>query len=481
VPAAPLRVEPSAASLAAGLERIRGELEIPGAFPDEVEEEAREAARRGPPPDPGRRDRTGLSLVTIDPPGSRDLDQALLIERRGDGHRVRYAIADVAALVRPGGAVDREARERGVTLYLPDRRTPLHPDVLGEGAASLLPGQDRPALLWTIDLDASGEAEAVEIERATVRSRAALAYGQVQERIDAGTAEEPLALLREVGERRLAQEAARGGVSLSVPAQAIEPAGSGYRLRYEIPLPVERWNAQVSLLTGICAARIMLEGGVGLFRVLAPADEAAVAGLRRSAAALGVPWGPDRPYPEVVRALDPADPGHAAFAVRASRLFRGAGYEAWARAAGEPPPPHAAIAAPYAHVTAPLRRMADRVANEVVLALSRGQEPPAWALEALPDMPDVMRRAGAREHAAERLALDYLESVLLAGRVGEVFEATVVDMRDDRPVVQIAEPAVIAKLDAQGPRPGERLRVRLTAADPDARRVVFSVAETIDS
>ena len=211
---------------------------------------------------------------------------------------------------------------------------------------------------------------AVELERATVRSRAALAYAQAQERIDAGTADEPLAPLREVGERRLAREAARGGVSLSVPAQAIERAGSGYRLRYETPLPVERWNAQVSLLTGICAARIMIDGGVGLFRVLAAPEEAAVAGLRRSAAALGVPWPPDRSYPDVVRALDAANPRHAAFAVRASRLFRGAGYRAWTRAAGDPPPPHAAIAAPYAHVTAPLRRMADRVANEVVLALS---------------------------------------------------------------------------------------------------------------
>lgn len=476
MPVAPLRVEPSAASLAAGLERIRDELEIPGAFPPEVEEEAQNAARRGPSSRPGRHDRTALGLVTIDPPGSRDLDQALLIERRGDGHRVRYAIADVAALVRPGGAVDREARERGVTLYLPDRRTPLHPGVLGEGAASLLPGQDRPALLWTIDLDASGEAVDVALERATVRSRSALSYRQVQERIDAGTADESLALLREVGERRLSREAARGGVSLSVPAQEIERDGSGYRLRYEVPLPVERWNAQVSLLTGICAARIMLDGGVGLFRVLAPAEESALAGLRRSAAALGVPWGPGQPYPEVMRALDPVSPGHAAFAVRASRLFRGAGYEAWARATGDPPPPHAAIAAPYAHVTAPLRRMADRVANEVVLALSEGEQPPAWAREALPDMPDVMRRAGARERAAERLALDYLESVLLAGRVGEVFDATVVDVRDDRPVVQIAEPAVVAGLDARGPRPGEALRVRLAEADPETRRVLFTPA-----
>ena len=75
--------------------------------------------------------------MTIDPAGSRDLDQAFHAERRPHGFRVRYAIADVAAFVAPGGALDREAFARGVTLYLPDGRAPLYPDVLGEGAASL--------------------------------------------------------------------------------------------------------------------------------------------------------------------------------------------------------------------------------------------------------------------------------------------------------------------------------------------------------
>jgi exoribonuclease R len=94
--------------------------------------------------------------VTIDPPGSRDLDQAVAIETLPDGWRVFYAIADVAAWVDPGGAIDRTARERTQTYYSPDVRTPLHPPVLGEGAASLLPDGARPAALWTIDVDATG-------------------------------------------------------------------------------------------------------------------------------------------------------------------------------------------------------------------------------------------------------------------------------------------------------------------------------------
>ena len=264
-------------------------------------------------------------------------------------------------------------------------------------------------------------------------------------------------------------------MSLTVPAQEAVRDGDRYALRYEVPLPVEDWNAQISLLAGICAARIMIDGGVGLFRTLDPPEPRALEGLRHSARALGVDWPVGASYAQVVRGLDPARPGHAAFAVRASRAMGGAGYAAWRAGDGEPPA-HAAIAAPYAHVTAPLRRLADRAANDVVLALAAGAPVPAWALEALPAMPDVMRDTTARARAAERAAVDYVEAAVLAGRAGEVFDAVVVDVRDDRPVVQLAAPAVLAALDREGPRPGDALRVRLVRADPGARAVVLTPA-----
>jgi exoribonuclease R len=474
-PAPALRAGPAAARLAEGFDRIREEMGVPGEHPAGALREAEAAAAGGPAPDE-RVDRRGLDLVTIDPPGSRDLDQAVLVERSDAGFRVRYAIADLAAFVSPGGPVDEAARERGVTVYMPDRRSPLHPDAIGEGAASLLPDADRPALLWTIDLDAEGRERSVALERAVVRSRRALAYSEAQEAIEEGR-DEALAALREVGMLRLAREVERGGVSLTVPVQEVVREGGGYALRYETPLPVEGWNAQISLLTGMCAARIMAEGGIGLFRTLAPAEPRALEGLRHSARALGVRWPEGASYGEVVRGLDPVRPGHAAFAVRASRALGGAGYAVWdARSGGGGPPAHAAIAAPYAHVTAPIRRLADRVANEVVLALSRGAAPPRWTLEALPSMPDVMRETGSRARSAERAALDYVEAVTLAPRVGETFAAVVVDVRDDRPVVQIAEPAVQATLDREGARPGDEIRVRLVAVDPAARRIVLTPA-----
>ena len=103
-----------------------------------------------------------------------DLDQAFHLDRSGSGYTVRYAIADVPAFVAPGGALDAAARARGETLYAADGTIPLHPPILSEDHASLLPDQDRPALVWTFALDAAGSVTDTRLERALIRSRAKL-------------------------------------------------------------------------------------------------------------------------------------------------------------------------------------------------------------------------------------------------------------------------------------------------------------------
>src|SRR5207248_9454596 len=135
----------------------------------------------------------------------------------------------------PGPAA--ESRRRGVTLYQPDRRTPVYPESVGQGAASLLPGQDRPAVLWTIDLDADGmPCRDPSLRRATVRSRAALSYPEVQAAVDAGSAEEPLLLLRRVGLLRQQREADRGGVSLQLATQKVVIADGHANLEFDAAL-----------------------------------------------------------------------------------------------------------------------------------------------------------------------------------------------------------------------------------------------------
>jgi exoribonuclease R len=456
---------------------VRAELGVPADFPGDVLAEAQYAAGAPRTPD---MDATDVPFVTIDPPGSTDLDQAVHLERRGDGFRVRYAIADVAAFVKPGGALDREARQRGLTRYSPDLRTPLHPTVLSEGAASLLPGQPRPAVLWTIDLDAAGAPTSVECRRASVRSRAQLAYPEVQEAFERGQPPEAIALLRTVGELRAAQARQRHAIELDLPDQEVVRGGDGgWTVSFRNQLPVERWNAEISLLTGMCAAAIMLEGNVGLLRTMPPAREADVRELSQIAPALGVAW-PDGALPgDVISGVSGSgDPRHAAFLEQAARLLRGAGYTAFD---GTPPPQpvQSAVAAPYAHVTAPLRRLADRFATEVCVALTAGGTPPTWATEALAGLPELMAAADRRAGELERACVDLTEAWLLAGKEGGEYDAVVVESGPDRATVVLDDPAVRATCEgiagAQLPL-GARVRVRLREADTDKRRVRFSPA-----
>lgn len=467
--------EVAGAALREGIERIHSELGVSASFPPEVTAAAEAAAAAPRLPD---LDRTDLPFVTIDPEGSRDLDQALHLERADGGYVVHYAIADVAAFVQPGDPVDLEANRRGETLYGADTKIPLHPPVLSEGAASLLPGQDRPALLWTIRLDGEGARTDVHVERAVVRSTAQLSYVEAQAAIDGGTAPESLLLLQEVGERRMRREAERGGVSLPLPEQEIDVQGGQWRLEFREQLPVELWNAQISLLTGFAAADLMIYARIGLLRTLPPPDPRDVQRLHRTARALGIDWPAEQLYPDFIRTLDPAIPAHAAMVNASTRLLRGSGYVAFD---GETPaqPLHSALAEEYAHVTAPLRRLGDRYTGEVCLALCAGTEVPDWVRSALPGLPKALQSSGQRANAYERAVLDLVEAGVLAGRVGEEFAGVVVEVERDDPrrgVVVVHDPDVEARVVGEQPLPlGTDVRVRLSVADIAARRVEFAL------
>jgi exoribonuclease R len=467
----PIRVVPAAA-LQEGFEAIRREAHVPTAFPPEVEAEVRAT------PAPQTGDRVDVPFVTIDPPGSRDLDQALHIERRGDGHRVRYAIADVAAFVAAGDPVDVASHERGETLYGADSKIPLHPTSLSEGAASLLPDQVRPALLWTIHVDETGEGTDVHVERARVRSRAKLDYEGVQKSVDEGTADEVLVLLKEVGELRLQREAARGGISLPLPEQEVEISGDQWSLEFRSMIPAETWNAQISMLTGFAAASLMVYARVGLLRTLPPPQPRDLQKLHRVARALHLDWPAEQLYPDFIRGLDSRKPAEAAMITASARLLRGSGYVAFD---GDMPadPIHAALASEYAHVTAPLRRLGDRYAGEICLALCAGTDVPPWVLSRLAGIPDVMKDAGRRAAQYESMVLSLVEAGVLHQRVGETFDGVVTDVDENdatRGKVTIQEPAVEARVTSPTALPlGTEARVRLSQADVDSRSVLFEL------
>ncbi len=466
---------PAADELRQGIAAIQRELGVTPDFPADVEEAATRAAHSPRLPE---RDLTDLEFVTIDPVGAMDLDQAMHLEADDDGYVVHYAIADVMAFLEPRDPVDEEAHRRGESLYGADSKVPLHPTVLSEGAASLLPDQERPAFVWTIRLDATGEAGEASVERARVRSRQRLDYESVQREINRAPAGSTLALLKVVGELRMAKEAERGGISLPMPAQEIDVRDERWRLEYREMLPVESWNAQISLLTGFAAASIMLRGRVGVLRTLPPPPDYAVTRLRRTARALGIDWPSSQGHAEFIRSLDPSRPDEAALVVACTSLLRGAGYAAF-NAHLPDQLQHAALASPYAHVTAPLRRLVDRYGLEVCAALCAGEEVPRWVLDRLGDLPDIMRDSGRKAHAYENAVLNLVEAEILKPRIGERLEAVVTEVEHDderKGTVMVRDPAVEASVSSRSPLPvGEDVTVTLAEADPAKRRVHFSL------
>lgn len=527
--------------LISALSKLRRDLDVPGEFPAEVSEMAGRAHDRFAG---GRVDATHLPLVAIDPPGARDLDQAFALERASDGWVLHYAIADVAAFIVPGDAVDLASRARGSTLYLPDGSAPLHPRTLSEGAASLLPGEARPAMWWRLTFDAEAELSVTGVTRATVRVRVATSYSVITAILDdadadhagdsdsdtldgggsdgdnvttgadadsytASAPEAPAApghaidlqapngdalevaasrgidllevatVLRDFGSQRLALQAQRGGVSLQLPEQDVEVSGSGeVQLVARPSLPAEEWNAQMSLATGIAAAQLMLRAETGLLRTLPDAEPEILEELERASTALGQPWpntdqSPTHVYAEWVRSLDPSTPIGAALMLTAAKGLRGSGYSAFH---GELPEltTHAAVAAPYAHVTAPLRRLGDRYAAELALAAYETRPAPAWVLDVLDDLPQILNDGNRRSSAADRAVVDLLEAAVLAPQVGDEFAAVVLSHGRDGVRVQVTEPPVIA--DASGAADdGQAVTVRLVEADPMERQTRFAI------
>ncbi|MGB3909305.1 MAG: RNB domain-containing ribonuclease [Pseudolysinimonas sp.] len=455
MPSLPLKLSREAAQpeLVAALGAIRDELDLPVGFSPEVDAEAARAAAEYSLPD---LDLTHIPFVTIDPAGSTDLDQALAIERDGDGWRVFYAIADLPGFVAPGGAIDAEARERGQTLYAADGRIPLHPVVISEGAASLLPDADRGAFVWEFTLDAAGHDTSVRVRRARVRSRRQWTYDEAHAAVDT---DPMLGMLRDVGEALVARESARGGASLSTPEILVVRDRHEYRLERRVVLPVATWNAQLSLLTGRAAARTMLDAGVGILRTMPPAEPQAIEHFRLQTVALGTPWGAEERYGDYLRRLDTDDPRQIAIRHAAASLFRGASYAPFD---GEAPAEtmQSAIGAPYAHVTAPLRRLVDRFGLEVCAAVSSGLEVPGWVRAALPELPAAMGRSANIAGRVSRRTLDTVEAAVLSPRIGEEFDALAITDA----TVQLAEPAVEAACDGLL-EPGVPVRVRLVEAD----------------
>ncbi|MCP1386785.1 RNB domain-containing ribonuclease [Corynebacterium sp. TA-R-1] len=449
---------------------IADEFDVPTDFAPEVVEEA---ARLTDTFAGTRRDARDIPLVTIDPPGSKDLDQAVYIEARGDGYRVLYAIADVAAFVEPDTLVKQESLIRGQTVYLPDEPARLHPAPLSEGSASLLPNVDRPAVLWTFDLDAAGEVEDAHVERALVHSVARLDYDGVQDAFRRGEEHPSIRLLPQVGWLRQQSSLRRAAINLRLPSvRVVEDAGA-FELVIEPRHPVMDYNSEISLLTGMVAGRMMVAAGVGFLRTLGPAPAEAEAEFRREAANLGYVIAEDCGIGEFLAGVDADTPRGMAVMREAQKLLRGSGYVDLSE---KEPEVHAGIGGYYSHVTAPLRRLIDRYATEVCLAICGGYEVPEWVTESAPQVIQSMARTSQLANTVDRAAQHLTEATVLAPWVGQNFTGVVLKRGEDsgdRARIFITDPPVLAP-SIGAPPEGTETTFSLVRADPEAREVVFA-------
>ena len=243
---------------------------IPDAFPDDV---LADAAAARPVRSLGKReDLRDLPFVTIDPSDARDHDDAVFAHPDEDpanpgGHVVWVAIADVAAYVRPGTALDREARRRGNSTYFPDRVVPMLPDRLSGDLCSLLDGEDRPCIAVRLTLDEAGHVRAHRFARGLMRSVATLTYAQAQAAADgrpdaadraAARPRHPPALGR-LGRRRTRARDLRQPLNLDLPERRIVLSDEGKVLSvaFRERLDAHRLIEDFMILANVAAAETL--------------------------------------------------------------------------------------------------------------------------------------------------------------------------------------------------------------------------------
>lgn len=415
------------------IEIDRHALRVP--FPDEVLEAADRAARRGFDRD-GRDDRTALLPLTIDDPSTSEVDDALTAQLLpGNVVRIAVHIADPGAFVAPGDAVDVEALRRGTTYYFPDRKIPMLPPSISEGAASLVAGEDRPALSFVAEIGETGEILAWEVARTIVRVARRLDYDEADAALAAG--DPALALLDRAAQARARWRAAAGAIRMrSVETEIRVGADRLPRLsRRDTGTPAHRLVSEAMVLAGELAARFCVERAIpAIYRRQSP---------------------PDGRLPELAGVVE--DPR----LVRAIRrqLRRGEG--------GLVPGPHFALGLPsYAQATSPLRRFQDlAVHRQIASALLSA--PPPYDAEALQRVAATTERAEIDARRAERTRDRYWLLRWLAAREGEVFEGVLVDL-DPRPIVILDATATEEVVPGLTGVPGDRVRVRVTHVNPRA-------------
>jgi ribonuclease R len=487
---------------------------LPFEFPPEVVAEAEGYGDRIPQDAiAGREDLRDIALVTIDGEDARDFDDAVWCERKGNGWRLIVAIADVAHYVKPDSALDAEARERGTSVYFPNRVLPMLPEALSNGLCSLKPDEDRLCVCCELRVAEDGRITRSRFFEGVMRSAARLTYREVGAFLEKPAArhEERLERLRErllalhgVYKAFTRARTGRGALELDTPELKLKFDEQG-RVAALVEYPrndAHRLIEECMIAANVAAARILDRHRVPtLYRVHGLPELDRLETLRTFMREFGL-WlpAPDEITPEHLRDLlskigDRPDAGLISTAV--IRSMPQAVYQPGNIG-------HFGLALEhYAHFTSPIRRYPDLVVHRGIRQVLHGRDPQeliAWH-GAFPQLGQDCSVRERRADEATRSAVSWLKCYYMQDRIGEEYDGIVSGVVDFGLFVQLDGLQVDGLLhvsalgadyfgrDASGYRMigrssgkvfklGDRVRVRVTNVSLDDRRIDFELAGT---
>ena len=479
------------------------EFGLPGEFPEAALDDARRQADRFDESVPsGRRDLTDRTIVTIDPVDARDFDDAISLERVERGHwLLGVHIADVSHFVREGSPLDQEARNRGTSVYLPDRVIPMIPEIVSNNLASLQPGKVRYARTCWIEFTPDGVPVHAAEEPTAIKSRRRFTYEEVDVFLaDPDTATvamtpEVRALLgrmRDLARILRSRRMARGALQLEMPEVKIDLDRDGRVTGAHVVENTESHQIieEFMLAANEAVANALAAAGAGFLRRIHPQpDPRKLRQLTEFVSELGFEVDTLESRFELQRLLDMArgKPEEHAVHYAVLRSLTRAAY-------GPQEDGHYALASDcYCHFTSPIRRYPDLTVHRALAAIAKGRRPPAEGLMTLgAECSELERRAESAERELIKLKL----LLFLSKQIGVEMDAVVTGVEAFGLFVQgLAIPAEgLVPLDAlpddsyrydrashtlSGRRPGQsfrlgdRVRVAVARVDLERRTLDF--------
>ena len=480
---------PSLHQLAAEAMRARGLL--PDFSPAALQEAAAAddnaaAAQRG-----DIRDLRGLTWFSIDNDDTRDLDQLSVARWLADGTaKLLVAIADVDAMVRPGGAVDGHAGVNTTSVYTAAGTFPMLPEVLSTDLTSLHQGQERAAVVVEMVVQVDGSVGAAELCRALVVNHAKLTYDDVSAWLegraplpgpqDVPGLEQQLRVHDDVATRMRRCRQQRGALEIdTVSARPVFRDGALVDLRPDERLRAKDLIADLMIAANTATARFLAGKGFPSLRRFLESPRRWDR-IETLAATFGtvLPTGPDavalQRFMSARRDADPA--GFAELSLKVVKMLGPGAYVA-AKPDGQDVGHFGLAASNYAHSTAPNRRYPDLVTQRLVKAAIAGQPAP-YDFASLQAIARHCTGQEAQANAVERQVLKAAATFLLQGRLGDTFEAIVTGAAPKGTFVRIAQPLLEGRLvrGFEAADVGDALRVRLVALDPQQGHIDFERA-----